>query len=144
MYYKLVLHNTETDIKHRTWIIHLPTIIGRNPEHGVFIDHHSISRTHCRLMLSGQETLMIKDLNSTNGVYVDDARVTQSELQTGKPFQIGALTFHIDVEPDPSSDRPPERPKTFDLSETVPMRTIGSDDGLIPKPPKKWWEFWKQ
>ena len=138
MYYKLTLLTPNIDVEYDTWVLRLPTEIGRNPEHGVFVDHESVSRTHCRLLLNGQGTLVIKDLDSTNGTYVRDH---QAELFPGDIIQIGALCFRVEYESDTDHGRPAARPDTFDLSETVRMRQLKKESSLPTNPPaeKKWW-----
>ena len=54
-------------------------VLGRNPEHCHFaIDNTSISRRHVRLLLSDGHVVM-EDLDSTNGTYVDGRRVAPRE-----------------------------------------------------------------
>ena len=150
MFYKLVLDTPILEMEDSSWVLTLPTIIGRNPEHGVFLDHHSISRTHCKLPVNAHESLLIKDLGSTNGIYFDDNRVEQHQLFPGEKFQIGALTFHIEYESNTDHGKPAYKPKSFELTETAPMATLKKSDLPEPTrmtmekvPEKKWWEFWK-
>lgn len=54
-------------------------ILGRNPEHCHFVvDNTSISRRHVRLFLTDGHVVM-EDLDSTNGTYVDGRRVAPRE-----------------------------------------------------------------
>jgi serine phosphatase RsbU (regulator of sigma subunit) len=59
--------------------------IGRSaPSEIVLIDSEA-SRTHCRLVLVGEE-LIVEDLNSTNGTFVDGSR-----LRDPTPLPVGAI-----------------------------------------------------
>lgn len=144
MLYKLILVGPVSDLEHDTWILTLPATIGRNPDHGVCVNHESISRSHCQLLLNSQGALMVRDMHSTNGTYVRDKRVTQCEIFPGDMIQVGAVSFRVEYESDTDHGRPAPRPKSFDLSTTKPMRTLEEED--LPKsssPTRKWWEFWK-
>ncbi len=146
MHYKLVLVNTFQGLDQKSWQLQLPATIGRSSDHEVSINHDSISRTHCRLSLNGEGALVIRDLNSMNGTYVHDERVTQSILMPGETFQLGAITLRIEY----TSDTDPGKPRqqaaaTADHSATVPMLPISktpppTESDAAPAP-KKWWPF---
>ena len=82
---------------------------------------------------------MVKDLESMNGIYIDDSRVKQAALMPGQVLQIGALRLQVefttggDVVPKPIS-----RPKG-NVTATQPMKTVRPE----PTPPapleKPWW-----
>ena len=144
MFYKLILETALGEIAHDNWVLQLPVTIGRNPQHGVCVNHESISRTHCQLVLNSQGALLLRDMNSTNGTYVRDRRVKQSELFPGENFQVGALLFRIEYESDTDHGRPAPVPKSFDLSATKPMITLGDAPASSPvAPSRKWWQFWR-
>src|SRR5690349_17059588 len=53
--------------------------IGRSPDSGLVVDHHSVSRAHAEL--SGRDDAWeLVDLGSTNGCFVDDRRVLKAHL----------------------------------------------------------------
>ena len=147
MYYRLVSLNPLEDEGRTSWQLNLPATIGRSPEHDISINDESISRTHCRLSLSVDGALTVRDLNSTNGTYVDDNRVTRSVLKPGDILQLGAVSFRIDYvseafdEPGVDSETP-----TYDLSATARMKSL-QPAWKKPAPAvesgKKWWQFWK-
>ena len=142
MFYKLILSSSLADMDQTSWILSLPTTIGRNPDHGVCINHESVSRTHCQLVLNSQGALMLRDLGSTNGTYVRDRRIKQCELFPGETFQVGAVAFRVEYESDTDHGRPAPKPKPIDLSVTKPMKTLESHQIEIPTE-RKWWQFWK-
>lgn len=63
-------------------------MIGRAVDADVRIDDRTISRHHCQIICTDEHTV-IQDLNSTNGVYVDDRRVRRHLLQDGEVFVLG-------------------------------------------------------
>ena len=72
-----------------------PLTIGRSGESGLVIRDDYTSTHHARLMLWGEEWV-IQDLDSTNGTFLDGARVavpTQVPLNT--PVKIGTTSFEL-------------------------------------------------
>ena len=67
--------------------------VGRGEDNDVVIPHASVSRAHARLMRrNGAYELM--DLNSTNGTYIDDRRLTGSQsLPNGSRLRFGDVQF---------------------------------------------------
>ncbi|GAA3284367.1 FHA domain-containing protein [Dactylosporangium vinaceum] len=67
----------------------LPATLGR---HGgsatVVLDDRDVSRRHARLDLTGDE-LVLSDLGSTNGTFVNDERITRRVLVPGDRLRIG-------------------------------------------------------
>ncbi|MDA0661158.1 MAG: GGDEF domain-containing protein [Planctomycetota bacterium] len=69
-------------------LTHDETIIGRDDTSDLFIDDPSVSRKHA-LIKSIPEGYAVLDLNSTNGTYVDDVRISQHTLTTGARIRVG-------------------------------------------------------
>ena len=64
--------------------------IGRLPECEVTLDDPSVSRRHARIQQKGAGW-MVEDLGSTNGVKVNGAKVTQSDLADGDRLALGSV-----------------------------------------------------
>jgi diguanylate cyclase (GGDEF)-like protein len=62
--------------------------IGRSAKNDLFLDQESISRQHARITFDG-ERHWVHDLNSTNGTYVNDKLVQETELSDGDQVRIG-------------------------------------------------------
>ncbi len=58
------------------------TTIGRVEDNTFQIAEPSVSSHHCEVLLRGNE-VVIKDLNSTNGTFIDDEKITESVLKPG-------------------------------------------------------------
>jgi hypothetical protein len=85
--------------------------LGRNPSASVsFPEDNFLSGTHCSFEVASG-TVLIKDLNSTNGTFVNGQRITQSQLRPGDVITAGSLTMHIVVEPE-RRPIPPPTPST--------------------------------
>jgi len=72
----------------------VPTVIGRSSDCEVHLADPDTSRRHAELRLEGGR-FVLRDLGSTNGTFVNGARVDRSELEAGDRIQIGAnhVTF---------------------------------------------------
>lgn len=75
-------------------IRHLPIVVGRSPAAGLSIRDPRISRMHCEL-LSIDGALAVRDLESTNGTFVNDRRVAKALLKPGDRVQVGRSVLVI-------------------------------------------------
>jgi hypothetical protein len=64
--------------------------LGRGPANDVTLDDPSVSGTHCQVVVEGGQVVII-DLGSTNGTYVNRTRVRQAVLQPGQTIRLGGL-----------------------------------------------------
>jgi pSer/pThr/pTyr-binding forkhead associated (FHA) protein len=64
------------------------TTLGRRPYNDVVIDNLAVSGEHAALLMSGNE-VMLEDLNSTNGTYVNGKAVKKQALQNGDSIEVG-------------------------------------------------------
>lgn len=68
----------------------LPVTIGRTPPADLVLEGGTVSRRHCRLERS-QDQVLVTDLGSTNGTFIDGVRVEGSvALRDGATLAIGA------------------------------------------------------
>lgn len=63
-------------------------IVGRASDNEIFINSKFVSRHHAQIV-SDENGCVIEDLNSTNGVFVDDQRVKRQPLSTGDVVTLG-------------------------------------------------------
>jgi pSer/pThr/pTyr-binding forkhead associated (FHA) protein len=68
--------------------------IGRAPRADFIVDAPLVSRVHCRLS-AGAAELEVEDLSSTNGIFVNDQRVTRAVLRSGDRLRVGRVLFVI-------------------------------------------------
>ena len=70
-------------------------IAGRHPSSAIRLDDESVSRQHCRLSWR-QGALRIEDLHSGNGTFVNEQRLTGSQvLGFGDTVRLGAYTLKV-------------------------------------------------
>jgi pSer/pThr/pTyr-binding forkhead associated (FHA) protein len=65
--------------------------IGRASSADFIVDAALVSRIHCRLTASADGELDVKDLDSTNGTFVNGARVVAARLSPGDRIQVGRV-----------------------------------------------------
>jgi hypothetical protein len=71
--------------------------VGRSAPADVVLPHKSISREHCIIGLANDE-LLVSDLNSTNGTYIDEARISRATvLPVGSLLRIGQVALRHSV-----------------------------------------------
>jgi pSer/pThr/pTyr-binding forkhead associated (FHA) protein len=63
-------------------------VIGRTPDNDLQIDSKFISRHHCQIVTQ-QDSCLVEDLNSTNGIFVQLKRVRRHNLNDGDVVQVG-------------------------------------------------------
>ena len=70
--------------------------IGYDPDNDVVIASPQVSGHHCRLWKEPDGRLLIEDLGSADGTWVNGARVTRAEVQAGDRLGLGGYQFNID------------------------------------------------
>lgn len=68
--------------------------VGRSATSDVRIDDTSVSGSHCELWVR-EESILVRDLGSTNGTYLDGQPVTEGEIGWGQVLKIGGVEFSI-------------------------------------------------
>lgn len=75
-------------------ITKLTMTIGRNDANDIVLDNRTVSGTHGTLTNEGG-IFYIADNASTNGIFVNDIRITKSKVSTGDRIRIGAVLAKI-------------------------------------------------
>lgn len=68
--------------------------IGRSRGNSIVLDDMLVSRQHVRIT-ADDEGLVLEDLGSRNGTYVNGRRVERTHLTEGDRIGIGAATFEV-------------------------------------------------
>jgi len=66
--------------------------IGRSSKSDVQVDQESVSRSHAKIINTGK-TIILRDLGSTNGTYVNDELIDEYVLRDGDFIKIGRTIF---------------------------------------------------
>ena len=80
--------------------------IGRTAPADIVISHRSVSREHCVIGIAN-DALLVSDLNSTNGTFIDDVRVARTTiLPVGSVLRLGEISMrHSVCSPDEAERR---------------------------------------
>ena len=79
--------------------------IGRAEGCDLRIPLGDVSRKHCSLIRS-DEGLVIQDIGSSNGTFVNGKRVQEASLRAGDQIRIGSLRFVVQIDGKPAEDDP--------------------------------------
>ena len=96
-----------------------PVVVGRAPDCGLCLDAGGLSRQHARLM-PGEEGVLVEDLGSTNGSFVNGQRVQRAVARPGDEIGFDRMRFRLVA---------PGRPAAAPAA--TPAR-----DAAVPSP---WW-----
>jgi pSer/pThr/pTyr-binding forkhead associated (FHA) protein len=78
------------------------TTIGRVEDNLFQIAEPSVSSHHCEVHLRSDEVL-IRDLNSTNGTFINGEKITESVLKPGQTLRLGNVELKLDAPGAPAS-----------------------------------------
>src|SRR5437764_14284822 len=95
------------------------TTVGRVEDNTFQIPETSVSSHHAEILLRGND-VVIKDLNSTNGTFINGEKVTESVLKPGQILRLGQIEMRLETDagpagapaaaPAPAPGRPPTGP----------------------------------
>jgi pSer/pThr/pTyr-binding forkhead associated (FHA) protein len=93
-------------------------VIGRNTECNIQIPLSMVSRRHCELIVR-KDKVVVRDLGSSNGTYVNNTRVQESEIAAGETLTVGPVIFTLLLDGVPKTIKPiltilhrPKKPAT--------------------------------
>lgn len=89
------------------------TTIGRVEDNTFQIAEPSVSSHHCEILVKGNDVI-VHDLNSTNGTFINGDKVSESPLKPGQILRLGQIEMRLET------DAPP--PTTKKLDQTMVMQ----------------------
>jgi pSer/pThr/pTyr-binding forkhead associated (FHA) protein len=87
------------------------TTIGRVEDNTFQIAEPSVSSHHCEVLLRGTD-VVVRDLNSTNGTYINGEKISETVLKAGQVLRLGQIEMRLETESTPSSATPSTTPST--------------------------------
>lgn len=88
-----LLPDDDTNTRHV--IDRTPWRIGRGRSNDLTLSDHSVSRLHAEIRSNEEGALLLKDLESLNGVFVNDNRIDAMELREGDIVDIGDVRLRF-------------------------------------------------
>src|SRR5690242_18922891 len=73
------------------------TTIGRVEDNTFQISEPSVSSHHCEILLRGSD-IVVRDLNSTNGTFINGEKVTETVLKPGQVLRLGQIEMRLETE----------------------------------------------
>lgn len=119
---RYVLRGVSGEAFGRTYPVVGTTTVGRAPECTLRIDEPGLSRTHARL-LPTDEGMLLEDLGSTNGSYINGKRVLRGEARVGDEIGFDTLRFRLIA---PAQTDEPAKDTSTKLSMPSPWVWVGA------------------
>ncbi len=82
------------------------TTVGRVEDNTFQIADASVSSHHAEILLRGTD-ILIRDLNSTNGTFINNEKITETVLKPGQTLRLGQVELKIDDGKGVSAPPPP-------------------------------------
>jgi pSer/pThr/pTyr-binding forkhead associated (FHA) protein len=82
------------------------TTIGRVEDNQFQIPEPSVSSHHCEVLLRGND-VVVKDLDSTNGTFINGERVTETVIKPGQILRLGQIEMRLETD---APAGPPKKP----------------------------------
>jgi len=113
--------------------------VGRLPDNSLHLDHASVSSRHAEIVFEN-DSWLLRDLESTNGTFVNEEQVSEALLKDGDHIRFGGVDTFFRSGEDDGEEPPPElttvaaeaaglsaRPADFFNSSPIP-RHYGTKD----------------
>jgi pSer/pThr/pTyr-binding forkhead associated (FHA) protein len=97
--------------------------VGRHPDNDFRIEHPTISSIHCEIVLHAQGVLL-RDLESTNGTFVNNEKIREVELSPGQVVRLGDVELLVET-----IDAKIEIPAFFNPD--IPAPPVVRSDGVL-------------
>lgn len=82
------------------------TTIGRVEDNTFQIEEPSVSSHHCEVLLRGNDVI-VRDLASTNGSFIDGEKITEAVLKPGQKLRLGQVEIRLEVDAPATSSKKP-------------------------------------
>ncbi|MGO9587992.1 MAG: response regulator [Limisphaerales bacterium] len=93
--------------------------IGRGDKNTFQIVETSVSSQHCEVLLRGDE-LVVRDLRSTNGTFIDGRTIAEAVLRPGQTLRLGEVELRLEITaPVPSVASPAPAPAPIKKSKAA-------------------------
>ena len=69
--------------------------LGRSPKNDLQLDHPTVSSAHAEIIVSA-DGILVRDLGSTNGTYINQEQITEGAIEEGIPFHVGEVEMEIE------------------------------------------------
>jgi predicted component of type VI protein secretion system len=95
--------------------------IGRLEDNSFPLTEPSVSSHHCEIITKG-ETVTVRDLNSTNGTFINGEKVTEAVLKPGQTLRLGQIEMRLESDK-PGASAPAPAPAPAPSSTAASKKT---------------------
>jgi predicted component of type VI protein secretion system len=110
-------------------------LVGRHPECDIQIDSRKISRRHC-CIAQVHDYLIVRDLDSTNGVRINGVRVVEGRLNSGDELTIGNHRYQVSWRERGRPNVAPRAAPALEVSDEDNMLEACDEPVALPEPPR--------
>src|SRR5262252_9187458 len=103
-------------------------LVGRHPECDIQIESRKVSRRHC-CIAQVADYLVVRDLDSTNGIRINGSRVQEGKLRHGDELTIGNHRYQVSW--DDAAPQPHASLLKHELAATGAVADPGEDDEVL-------------
>src|ERR1051325_3883276 len=103
------------------------TTIGRLEDNTFQIPDPSVSSHHCEVLLKGNE-VVIHDLNSTNGTFINGQQITETTLKPSQILRLGQVEVRLESDSPAATSK-----KQMDHTQVVPQGIKFEELGQVAK-----------
>ncbi|WP_446378396.1 adenylate/guanylate cyclase domain-containing protein [Coleofasciculus sp. E2-BRE-01] len=101
--------------------------IGREEDNSIVVNHTYLSRYHAQILIS-PNGVILKDLNSLNGTFVNDIRIHQCQIKDGDSIRLGRISFKFVQHISQAEDN-----ESADLDSDISiLKQVSPEDARIP------------
>lgn len=113
-------------------------VIGRTPPADIVLAEAGVSRSHCRIAVDGSD-LVVEDLNSTNGTFIDEARIEQpTVLPVGSILRVASQSLRRRGADEDLSVAPPDIFLSYSRDDQATARIFA--DAFVAEGFDVWWD----
>ena len=103
------------------------TTIGRLEDNAFQIAEASVSSHHCEILLKGGDVI-VRDLNSTNGSFINGQPITEATLKPSQILRLGQVEVRLESDTPAASQK-----KVLDHTQVVPQGIKMDELGQSPR-----------
>lgn len=112
------------------------TTIGRLEDNSFTLPEQSVSGHHCEVLLSA-DGVVVKDLNSTNGTFINGKPISQAELKPGQMLRLGQVELRLENGKGGAPAAKKQISQTMPIQGGVKLDDLGDKTRVVDSPFKK-------
>jgi pSer/pThr/pTyr-binding forkhead associated (FHA) protein len=99
------------------------TTIGRLEDNIFQIAEPSVSSHHCEVLLRGSD-VVVRDLNSTNGTFINGEKVGEAPLKVGQILRLGQIEMRLESDTQPAAAGKKQLDQTMVMTRGVTLTEL--------------------